>query len=384
MANDKSKKIHYECSVIIAKENNKFKGKLLSSHNNVAFDTKERIQDLINDANIKGIVIDIKEQQKTFIAPLLLDTKELQREGQYYFDYVPDKTLAIAQSLYEKDLITNPDTNCRYLSIPAAKELFNNLKSVARVPMYSKQISSILTNPYVKNRICKQENDYVKEHETIKGHAIIPTSKVFTFTDLNEMEKNIYKLIVRRAVAIFMPAKVINTIRVVCKFGRISTLTTVQKIERLGYGEIIPDSSEKNILPELKEGDNVSIIDAEGEIVIDDKDYEPETFLENSKNNNFQKEDKKRTQYANTDAICPLCGRDIKESKTGFYCEGWEDKSCNYFMRNYVYGATITSQDFKAMLAGEKIGKRFTWNSGKRGCAKIGIINNKYRFFFEE
>jgi DNA topoisomerase III len=98
--------------------------------------------------------------------------------------------------------------------------------------------------------------------------------------------------------------------------------------------------------------------------------------------NPFLDDAKKKNKSVNTDIICPLCGKNIVESSKGFFCEGWNDKSCKYFMKKSIYGVNISLQDFKAMLSGRKINRRFTWKSGKKSQAELGIENNKYKFYF--
>lgn len=56
-------------------------------------------------------------------APLLFNLAELQSECSKLFKIGPDKTLEIAQSLYEKKLTTYPRTDARVLTTAMAGEV---------------------------------------------------------------------------------------------------------------------------------------------------------------------------------------------------------------------------------------------------------------------
>ena len=63
-------------------------------------------------------------------APLLFNLAELQAECSKSFKIGPDRTLEIAQSLYEKKLTTYPRTDARVLSSAIAKEIVTNIKGL--------------------------------------------------------------------------------------------------------------------------------------------------------------------------------------------------------------------------------------------------------------
>jgi DNA topoisomerase-3 len=58
----------------------------------------------------------IKSDQKTSAPPKLFDLTALQREANKLFGYTAKQTLDLAQSLYEKKLLTYPRTDSRYLT----------------------------------------------------------------------------------------------------------------------------------------------------------------------------------------------------------------------------------------------------------------------------
>ena len=58
----------------------------------------------------------ITKQNKSVSPPKLYDLTTLQREVNKLFGYTASETLALAQSLYEKKLITYPRTDSRYIT----------------------------------------------------------------------------------------------------------------------------------------------------------------------------------------------------------------------------------------------------------------------------
>ena len=130
--------------------------------------------------------------------PLLFDLTTLQREANYRLGYSAQKTLQIAQSLYENHkLITYPRTDSKFLPEDYVDRVKEVLKSLSN-ESFQAFAKEILTHGWVnpKNRIFN--NQKVSDH-----FAIIPTTN--TPKSLNASEEKIYQLIVRRFLASFYP-----------------------------------------------------------------------------------------------------------------------------------------------------------------------------------
>ena len=110
--------------------------------------------------------------------PLLYDLTALQKDANKRHGFSADKTLSIAQSLYEKKITTYPRTGSRYIS----EDIFEE------VPALLRKIGKTLSNPLNRHSV---DNAKVTDH-----HAIIPTGETPTglFTD----EANIYNMVVTR------------------------------------------------------------------------------------------------------------------------------------------------------------------------------------------
>ena len=110
--------------------------------------------------------------------PLLYDLTALQKDANRRHGFSADKTLSIAQSLYEKKITTYPRTGSRYISEDVFEE----------VPALLRKIGKTLSNPLNRHSV---DNTKVTDH-----HAIIPTGE--TPTGLSTDEANIYNMVVTR------------------------------------------------------------------------------------------------------------------------------------------------------------------------------------------
>ena len=117
--------------------------------------------------------------------PLLYDLTALQKEANRRHGFSADKTLSIAQSLYEKKITTYPRTGSRYISEDVFEE----------VPVLLRKIGMPLSNPLNRHSV---DNAKVTDH-----HAIIPTSE--TPSGLSADEETIYQMVVNRFVEAFSP-----------------------------------------------------------------------------------------------------------------------------------------------------------------------------------
>ena len=118
-------------------------------------------------------------------SPLLYDLTALQKDANKRQGFSADKTLSIAQSLYEKKITTYPRTGSRYISEDVFEE----------VPALLRKIGKTLSNPLNRHSV---DNTKVTDH-----HAIIPTGE--TPSGLSTDEITIYQMVVNRFVEAFSP-----------------------------------------------------------------------------------------------------------------------------------------------------------------------------------
>ena len=117
--------------------------------------------------------------------PLLYDLTALQKEANRRHGFSADKTLSIAQSLYEKKITTYPRTGSRYISEDVFEE----------VPALLRKIRETLPTPLNRHSV---DNTKVTDH-----HAIIPTGE--TPSGLSTEETTVYQMVVNRFIGTFSP-----------------------------------------------------------------------------------------------------------------------------------------------------------------------------------
>ena len=117
--------------------------------------------------------------------PLLYDLTALQKDANKRHGFSADKTLSIAQSLYEKKITTYPRTGSRYISEDVFEE----------VPVLLRKIGKTLSNPLNRHSV---DNAKVTDH-----HAIIPTGE--PPSGLSTDEITIYQMVVNRFIEAFSP-----------------------------------------------------------------------------------------------------------------------------------------------------------------------------------
>lgn len=110
--------------------------------------------------------------------PLLYDLTALQKDANRRHGFSADKTLSIAQSLYEKKITTYPRTGSRYISEDVFEE----------VPALLRKTGAAIKSPLNRHSV---DNAKVTDH-----HAIIPTGE--TPMGLSTDEANIYNMVVTR------------------------------------------------------------------------------------------------------------------------------------------------------------------------------------------
>lgn len=125
--------------------------------------------------------------------PALFDLTSLQQEANRRYGYTARQTLAAAQSLYEKRLLTYPRTDSRFLTDDMGeKVLAAGLAAVKRLELPE-------TLPLAADAVL--DSGKVGDH-----HAIIPTLQAPERSTLSEREKNVYLLCARRLVCAMLPA----------------------------------------------------------------------------------------------------------------------------------------------------------------------------------
>ena len=212
--------------------------------------------------NLKGkkaVVLEIKKSKQKENPPLLFNLAEIQNECTKLFKIKPDETLEIIQNLYEKKLVTYPRTDARVLSTAIAKEITKNLNGIAKnfkddeIQGY---INKMVEEKY-KTDLTKTK--YVDDSKITDHYAIIPTGQGFeNYESLSELNKNVYKLIVKRFLAIFYPAAEFNKVNITIEIEKEKFNTSGKVCIKKGYQEILKNT--KKVSENTENNENIEIL----------------------------------------------------------------------------------------------------------------------------
>ena len=145
-----------------------------------------------------AVVEESKVERKKIAPPQLYDLTSLQREANRKLGYSADRTLKLAQSLYETHkLITYPRTDSRYLPDDMKPKIAVALKKLPAA--YQPLVQSEDLHWGMKSRRF-YDNAKISDH-----HAIVPTDKTADSSKLTRDEALLFDMIARRLIAVHYP-----------------------------------------------------------------------------------------------------------------------------------------------------------------------------------
>lgn len=194
-----------------------------------------------------GTVASIATLEKRTKAPALFDLLTLQKDANRRFGYTAQETLDIAQSLYEQyKLISYPRTESRHLASDMVQELPRILSAVLKQPTTTQAVRDAfasqgivpgsITASLLKPRLNKT---YVDDAKLTDHHAIIPTYNNVP-PDLPDRQRNVYDLVAKRFMAIFMPPEVRDETTVIIKLAEHDFRARGVVIKEAGWTMIDP------------------------------------------------------------------------------------------------------------------------------------------------
>ena len=197
---------------------------------------------IVSLQNKKAIITEVKKSKTKENAPLLFNLAEIQNECTKRFKIKPDQTLEIIQELYEKKLVTYPRTDARVLSTAIAKVISKNLNGIAKgykddeVQGYIKQMAE------EKYKTDLTKTKYVNDSKITDHYAIIPTGQGYeNFDKLPDLQKQVYKVITKRFLAIFYPPAEFNKISVTISIENEEFNASGKVCTKHGYLDVLKD-----------------------------------------------------------------------------------------------------------------------------------------------
>jgi len=169
---------------------------------------------------------------------LLYDLTALQKEANKRFGLTAERTLEIAQELYEAKLISYPRTNSRHLTEADAKKAPGWIKAIVQG-----QLTEL--HPFVaelrKRWPVSLDKRYVNDKEVEDHAALTPTE--YPAKSLSGDQLRIYDLIARRFLAAFFPERIESKTVIITTVEKETFKTTGTVVKELGWSAVDPPHS---------------------------------------------------------------------------------------------------------------------------------------------
>ncbi|MDD4569248.1 MAG: DNA topoisomerase III [Tepidanaerobacteraceae bacterium] len=213
-------------------------------------------------ASLKGKdvkVVDVNKTLKKSFAPQLYDLTQLQRDANKIFGFSAKETLSVMQRLYENHkLLTYPRTDSRFITTDIVGTLEERVKACGVGPYRSAAFK-------IKRPI-KGNKSFVDNRKVTDHHAIIPTEQPAFLGALNDSERKIYDLVVKRFLAILYPSFEYEQTTIRAQIGSEFFIAKGKIVKALGWKEVYEGNFEdddqedsedisEQILPTISKGD---------------------------------------------------------------------------------------------------------------------------------
>lgn len=191
-----------------------------------------------------GTVRIIKVERKETVqdTPLLYDLTTLQKEANAKHGFTAEKTLSIAQKLYEAKLVTYPRTGSRYIP----EDVFDGIPAL---------LLTLKGNPTWGERLALAGEPTCRSVDAAKvtdHHALLITG--MKPKNLLPDEQTLYNMIVGRMLEAFSEKCVRDVTTVVAECGGVEYTVKGAIVRQAGWRGVYNEETEDTVLPEWTEG----------------------------------------------------------------------------------------------------------------------------------
>lgn len=180
-------------------------------------------------------------------APLLYDLTTLQKEANTKHGFSADKTLSIAQKLYEAKLVTYPRTGSRYIPEDVFAEIPALLSTLKKHPVWGGYIS-LMGEPARRS---------VDDAKITDHHALLITG--MKPVNLSNDDMTVYNMIVGRMLEAFSEKCVKDVTTVTAECGGVTCTVKGSVIKQGGWRNVFGEETEDTQLPDWTEGDTLPV-----------------------------------------------------------------------------------------------------------------------------
>ena len=184
--------------------------------------------------------------------PLLYDLTALQRDANTRLDFSADRTLSLAQSLYEKKMLSYPRTGSRYVSEDVFDEIPSRIALLRRHPRFGQYAASLSGIPLNRRSV---DGGKVTDH-----HALIITENLPD--GLSKDEQAIYDMVVARLLEAFSAPCIKEVTEIHAEVANDTAQTKGTVVKSAGWRAVRgekEDGDEDAPLPHLEQDERLPI-----------------------------------------------------------------------------------------------------------------------------
>ena len=188
--------------------------------------------------------------------PLLYDLTALQKEANGKLDFSADKTLTLAQSLYEKKVLSYPRTGSRYISEDVFEEIPSRITLLQQYPRFAAIASALRDTPLNLRPV---DDAKVTDH-----HALLVTENLPE--GLSQDERAIYEMVAARLLEAFSPHCVKEMTEVALSAGGEIFTIKGAVVKSAGWRAVRGEPEEEveeTTLPELQTDETLPLLASE-------------------------------------------------------------------------------------------------------------------------
>ena len=213
-----------------------------------------KFREVENDGKL--VVTSVECREAVQEPPLLYDLTALQKEANSKLDFSADKTLTLAQSLYEKKVLSYPRTGSRYISEDVFEEIPSRITLLQQYPRFAAIASALRDTPLNRRPV---DDAKVTDH-----HALLVTENLPE--GLSQDERAIYEMVAARLLEAFFPHCVKEMTEVTLSAGGGIFTLKGTVIKSAGWRAVRgepEEEGEETTLPGLQTGETLPLLASE-------------------------------------------------------------------------------------------------------------------------
>jgi len=219
--------------------------KALFKYTGDRFREKEPAQELLDKVTGEDLVIErVDKKQESLPPPLLYDLTQLQRDMNLRHGLSAARTLAVAQELYEKKVLTYPRTDSRHLSLDMVDQVRNTLAGLRKwnpdaLALLAEYVGAGAEGERGPRSKPKRVFD---DGKVTDHHAIIPTGRIETFSGDH---KAVFEAVATRLVQVFLGPRLQDVTTAHAKVLQVPFRARGVVVTDPGWSELEPKEASK-------------------------------------------------------------------------------------------------------------------------------------------